>query len=84
MPDFLYADLEVLERANHSLEVSYVPLGMDATAAWGALDFKFKNSTNYPIKIQSSYGGGKVTVSILGTQENKNRKVEKNSKTEEI
>ncbi len=75
-PAVLYADLEVVERSNHSLEVSYVPLGMDATVAWGSLDFKFKNSTTYPVKIQSSYGGGKVTISILGTKENKNKKVE--------
>lgn len=75
-PAVLYADLEVVERRNHSLEVNYVPLGMDATVAWGAIDFRFKNSTNYPIKIQSSYGKGVVTVSILGTKEDKNKKVE--------
>lgn len=74
-PAVLYADLEVVERRNHSLEVSYVPLGMDATVAWNSLDFKFKNSTSYPIKIQCSYGGGNVSVSLLGTKENKSKSV---------
>lgn len=74
-PAVLYADLEVIERTNHSLEVSYVPLGMDATVAWGSLDFKFRNSSDYPIKIQTVYGGGKVTVKIIGTKENKNKSI---------
>ncbi len=75
-PAVLYADLEVLERTNHSLEVSYVPLGMDATVAWGVLDFKFKNSTEYPIIIKSEYGKGSVKVSILGTKEDKTKTVD--------
>ncbi len=74
-PAVLYADLEVIERTNHSLEVSYVPLGMDATVAWNSLDFKFRNSTQNPIKITSTYGGGTVRIKILGTKESLSKSI---------
>lgn len=74
-PAVLYADLEVIERTNHSLEVNYVPLGMDATVAWNSLDFKFKNSTSSPIKITTTYGGGAIRVKIIGTKDNPSKTI---------
>lgn len=62
----LYANLEITERHNHSLLVSYLPPGLDATIAEGVLDLKFKNNTPYPIKIAASASGGTVTFSIWG------------------
>jgi len=72
----LYADLEVTERHEHTLEVSYVPLGTDATVAYGSLDFRFKNNTSAPIKISAVAANGVVTVKVLGTKENPNKTVE--------
>ncbi len=77
----LYADLEVVERHEHSLEVTYAPLGMDATVAYGSLDFRFKNNTNAPLKIVATAGRGVVTVKLLGTKENKNKTVKINTTT---
>lgn len=77
----LYADLEVTERHEHSLEVSYAPLGMDATVAYGSLDFRFKNNTDMPIKISTTWGGGTVGVKILGTKADKNRTVKITTQT---
>ena len=71
----LYADLEIVERRSHSLIVGYVPKGQDATVAYGALDFKFKNNTNNPVKINASAVGGKCVVSIVGTEETPGKKV---------
>lgn len=62
----LYANLEILERHNHSMLVSYMPAGLDATIAEGYLDLRLKNSTNYPIKIEGIAQGGKLTFRILG------------------
>lgn len=45
------ADLEITERHNHSLPVSYVDNGKDATVSWGAQDFKFVNSSDEPVYI---------------------------------
>ena len=65
----LYANLEIVERYNHSYVVNYVPAGRDATVAYGGKDFKFKNSRNYPIKIVASAKNGVVSISIMGIKE---------------
>ena len=64
----LYSNLEIVERRNHTYVSSYVPMGMDATVSWGGPDFKFKNNTDYPIKIVASYANSKLTFQILGTK----------------
>ena len=71
----LRADLEIIERHNHSLPISYVPGGQDATVSYGILDFRFKNNTGSPIKIVATHSGRKVTVSIIGSESAK-KKVE--------
>ena len=63
----LMADLEIVSRTNHGFISSYVPYGMDATVSWGGPEFRFKNNTPYPIKIEAFADGGSVTVRILGT-----------------
>ena len=63
----LYADLGITARTEHMMTVGYAPAGQDATVAYGSIDFKFRNTTDYPIKIVSTTGGGKITVSIVGT-----------------
>lgn len=65
----LYADLETVERRNHKYKVTYVKLGTDATVAWGSIDFRFKNSRNYPVKIEATVSGNSLTVAIKGTKE---------------
>lgn len=64
----LRADLEVTERHNHSFTVSYTPLGEDATVSWGGPDFRFKNNTDYPIKILAEQTGGQMIISLVGTK----------------
>ena len=64
----LQADLKTVERQPHMYKVDYVPIGMDATIYWGSLDFKFQNSSPYPLKIEASVSGGKVHIKLLGTE----------------
>lgn len=64
----LYADLEVVERAVHTFVVDYVPKGLDATVYWGHLDYKFRNNTDYPIRIDASVHDGVVDISFVGTE----------------
>ncbi|GHU90499.1 hypothetical protein FACS1894202_10380 [Clostridia bacterium] len=64
----LLADLEITERTNHSMTVSYLPVGMDATVSWGTLDFKFKNNTGYPMKAYAEQSGNYVKVTLMGTK----------------
>ncbi len=71
----LTAELEITERYSHVFSVGYVPLGQDATVQWGFLDFKFKNTTEYPIKIISEIIDDQLKVSILGTVTDPERQV---------
>ncbi len=45
------ADMEILERHNHSLTVAYVDKGKDATVDWDSQDFKFKNTSDDDVYI---------------------------------
>ncbi|MDZ5000704.1 vancomycin resistance protein, partial [Clostridium perfringens] len=63
------ANLRSTERANHSLTVSYSEPGLDATVAYGFVDYKFKNSYDFPIYIQGYVGGGSVSFNIYGNVE---------------
>lgn len=47
----LYAEIEVVERHNHSMQVSYVPPSRDAAVAEGLLDFVIRNNYEDPICI---------------------------------
>ncbi len=71
----LYADLEVVSRRNHSMTVAYIPKGQDATVSYGSIDFKFRNNTEYPLKINTTASGGKLTVSLTGTKPSKEKTV---------
>lgn len=71
----LYANLEIVERHNHSYAVNYVPAGRDATVAYGGKNFRFKNSRSYPIKIVASAKNGVVSISIMGIKEEKEYEV---------
>lgn len=65
----LLANLEIVKRSNHSFKTSYVPEGRDATVSWGSIDFQFKNSRTYPIKISAKAKNGVVDIRIMGIKE---------------
>jgi hypothetical protein len=65
----LRAGLQIIERRNHSLPVSYVPLGQDATYSTGYINFRFRNNTEHFILIRSSIEQNTLTVKLFGTFE---------------
>ncbi|MBC2581508.1 VanW family protein [Clostridium sp. DJ247] len=60
----LKSNIKATVRAHHTLPSHYVPLGMDATVDWGNLDYKFKNTLDYPLYIEGSTAGGSVVFNI--------------------
>ena len=60
------ANLRSVERTNHSMVVGYAEPGLDATVSYGYLDYKFKNTYDFPIYIQGSTAGKVVTYNIYG------------------
>jgi vancomycin resistance protein YoaR len=63
----LRAGLQIIERRNHSLPVSYVPLGQDATYATGYINFRFRNSSDHYILIRSYVEGDALTIKLFGS-----------------
>ena len=77
----LYANLQIVARRPHSLAVGYVRPGLDATMYYPGIDFKFKNTRDYPIKIKTTFSwNGNMSVSILGTREDVEYKIELSSR----
>ncbi len=73
----LFADLEIIERRNHMFTVGYAPLGNDATISYGFTDFKFKNSTNWPIKLDAYISdNNEITFTLTGTNETPGKTIE--------
>lgn len=65
----LLAELEVTERHNHSMIVTYVDPSADAAIAESAgKDFKFVNNLDYPIYIEGYTQGKKITFNIYGKE----------------
>ncbi|MGC7872418.1 VanW family protein [Desulfosporosinus sp. SYSU MS00001] len=60
------ANLKVLERHNHSLPVSYVAKGQDATVAYGLLDFRFQNDTKDYLLVSALTGNNWLRIRLFG------------------
>ncbi len=67
----LLAGLKVVERSHHSRTVPYVPPGLDATVAYGLLDFRFENSNSSPIGLVTTVKGSRLRVDIYGSAADK-------------
>lgn len=72
----LYSNLEIVERRNHQFVPSYASAGRDATVVYGSIDFRFKNTRNYPVKILCTVSGGVAKCEIYGLKENPDYDVE--------
>ena len=79
----LYANLEIVERRNHQFVPSYAKAGRDATVVYGSIDFRFKNTRNYPVKILCTVSGGVAKCQIYGLKENQDYDVEITSRVTE-
>lgn len=78
----LFGGLHILTYRTHSRPVRYLPVGRDATVAWGQFDMKFKNDTDTPVFVRYAlekkqvvctlYGqtvpGRKITLSVTSTR----------------
>lgn len=72
----LFANFETVERHNHMFTVGYVPKGRDAAVAYGTSDFRFKNNTNWPIKVICWVSpDNKIFFSLKGTDEHPDKSV---------
>lgn len=47
----LRAGMTIVERRNHSVPSTYVPIGQDAMVNYGTSDFKFRNDFSFPVTL---------------------------------
>ncbi|HEY9063223.1 MAG TPA: VanW family protein [Pseudobacteroides sp.] len=71
----LLSKLKVLERVHHSMPLGYIDMGRDATIAENYIDFRFRNSNDYPIALFSRVQGNELKVFILGKNKEKGKRV---------
>lgn len=62
----LYAELDITERAEHSMTISYTDLSRDAAIAGTWKNLRFANDTEYPILIQAQTKNRNITFTIWG------------------
>ncbi len=74
----LLANVQIVERHQHSQRVSYVPLGRDAAISGNVQNFRWKNNTKYAIKVEMTVKGGKITCTFYTCQKAKPKKVSLN------
>lgn len=78
----ILSELQVDERFNHSMIVTYVKPSMDAAIAGTYKDLKFTNNTDAPIYIEGYTSGGQIYFNIFGEESRpSNRKVTFESET---
>lgn len=80
----LLANLEITQRRNHYFITAYVSPSRDATVAYGSIDFKFKNTRTYPVKIQCVSKNGICQVFVYGMEEDVEYEVEIQDKVTEV
>jgi vancomycin resistance protein YoaR len=71
----LLSGLPIVTYRTHSRPVAYIPLGRDATVAWGGFDMKFKNNTQAPVYIAYKTTGNRATATLYGAKQAKPDKV---------
>lgn len=80
----LKLDLKISERTHHSMPISYIPLGRDATVNYGSSDLKFINNKKYPIYIKAIANNDNVEFKIYSNNELNKISIEIESKVEKV
>lgn len=64
----LQAEMEIVQRQNHSMIVGYVKPSMDAAIAGTYKDIKIKNNYSTPVYIEGYTSGKKLTFTLYGKE----------------
>ena len=63
----LKAELDIVSRTTHTYAPGFIDAGLDAFVLWGKTDFKFRNNTEYPIRLQATVQDGYIQIELIGT-----------------
>ena len=62
----LRAGLTIVERRNHSVPSTYVPIGQDAMVDYGSSDLKIRNDYSFPVTLKTYVTGRTLHAEIYG------------------
>lgn len=63
-----FSGLQMVERYPHSRPSYYIKLGLDATVVYPTINFRFKNTFDFPIVLHETVQNGVVRAEILGPE----------------
>ncbi len=61
-----FAGLEIVERYPHTRPSSYIKMGLDATVVYPTINFRLRNSFDFPIVFHEVVKNGVVRAEVLG------------------
>ena len=61
-----FGGFEILERLPHSRPSAYIPMGLDSTVVYPAVDLKVRNPHPFPVVVHAKALGGKLRIELLG------------------
>src|SRR4029434_5500102 len=62
------AGLEIVERYPHTRPSAYIKMGLDATVVYPTINFRVKNTFDFPIVLHETVKNGFVRAEVLGTK----------------
>lgn len=62
----VFGGLDVLERLPHSRPSAYIPMGLDSTVVFPAVDLKVRNPHPFPVVVHTKSTGNTLRVELLG------------------
>ncbi|MBX3259069.1 MAG: VanW family protein [Labilithrix sp.] len=62
----LFGGFDVLERLPHSRPSAYIPMGLDSTVVYPAVDLKVRNPHPFPVVVHAKSSGNTLRVELLG------------------
>jgi len=78
------ANINATERSHHTLPSHYIGLGMDATVDYGNIDYKFKNTLDFPIYVEGFAEGNNLVFNVYSDKSLTNRTYDLVSETYDI
>ncbi|MBX3214036.1 MAG: VanW family protein [Labilithrix sp.] len=62
----LFGGFDVLERLPHSRPSAYIPMGLDSTVVFPAVDLKVRNPHPFPVVVHAKSSGNTLRIELLG------------------
>ena len=64
-----FAGLGIVERYPHTRPSAYIKMGLDATVVYPTIDFRIRNTFDFPVVLHETVKNGLVRAEILGPSE---------------